>query len=257
MLIEVINKGSNDNNSSRAVLCEILFSFMLQKYIFCDACGLRSPSFESSSVLYIIPTFTSSMLELIMQGMQQNLEKSYFRCKKNTWHVESNYILQSPIIVVNRFGNINNNFTKGRCSIPMDMTVVLGHHKFSLHASIDHHGPSMCSGHYTTSINCCKKKTFFATTAKLRSLKWLMPKTPLLLLWWCIHWLRNVFWIRTGGWEFWLLPWHRHILSIPLEAGRGISAETCGMDDVFPPDDLGSGPYTPFIIYIPYIIAAL
>ena len=36
----------------------------------------------------------------------------------------------------------------------------------------------------------------------------------------------------------------------------GISAETCGLDDVFPPDDLDSGPCTPFIIYIPHIIAA-
>ena len=42
-----------------------------------------------------------------------------------------------------------------------------------------------------------------------------------------------------------------------LKAGRGRSAETCGLDDVFPPDDLGSGPYNPFIIYIPYIIAAI
>ena len=25
-----------------------------------------------------------------------------------------------------------------------------------------------------------------------------------------------------------------------MKAGRGISAETCGLDDVFPPDDLGS-----------------
>ena len=31
-------------------------------------------------------------------------------------------------------------------------------------------------------------------------------------------------------------------------AGRGISAETCGLDDVFPPDDLSSGPYTQSII---------
>ena len=30
---------------------------------------------------------------------------------------------------------------------------------------------------------------------------------------------------------------------LPLEAGRGISAETCGLEDVFLPDDLGSGPY--------------
>ena len=37
----------------------------------------------------------------------------------------------------------------------------------------------------------------------------------------------------------------------------GISAETFGLGDVFPPDELGSGPCTPFIIYIPYIIAAI
>ena len=53
--------------------------------------------------------------------------------------------------------------------IPMDMTVALGLHKFSLQASIDHHGPSMYAGHYTTSINYCKKS--IATRAKLRSLK--------------------------------------------------------------------------------------
>ena len=42
----------------------------------------------------------------------------------------------------------------------------------------------------------------------------------------------------------------------PIKTGRGIIAETCGLDDVLPPDDLGSGPCTLFIIYIPYIIAA-
>ena len=42
----------------------------------------------------------------------------------------------------------------------------------------------------------------------------------------------------------------------PMFAGRGISAETYRLDDVFPPDDIGSGPYTPFIIYTPHIIAA-
>ena len=34
------------------------------------------------------------MQELIKQGMGQKLEKSCFRCKKNTWHLESIYILQ-------------------------------------------------------------------------------------------------------------------------------------------------------------------
>ena len=35
-----------------------------------------------------------------------------------------------------------------------------------------------------------------------------------------------------------------------------MSTKTCGLDDVFPPDDLGSGLCTPFVIYIPHIIAA-
>ena len=39
----------------------------------------------------------------------------------------------------------------------MDMTVVLGLHKFSLQATIDHHGPSMFSVHYTSSSNWCNK----------------------------------------------------------------------------------------------------
>ena len=40
--------------------------------------------------------------------------------------------------------------------ITMDMTVVSGLHKFNLQATIDHQGPSMYSGRYTTPMNCCK-----------------------------------------------------------------------------------------------------
>ena len=59
MLIQVINKGSipycgyNDNNATVVPLSEILFSFMLEIYIVCDAGRLMSPSFESSSVFLI------------------------------------------------------------------------------------------------------------------------------------------------------------------------------------------------------------
>ena len=160
MLIELINKapipycGSNDNSLTGVSLCEILFSFMLEKYIVGDACGLRPPSFESSGVLYIAPTYTcsSSIQELIRQGMRQKLEKYFFRCKKNTWHIASNYVLQLPkylSIVVDRCRYIKNNFTKDIFPIPVDMTVAHGLHKFSLQATIDHHGPSMYSGQYT------------------------------------------------------------------------------------------------------------
>ena len=80
-LISIIHKGSlPDSNSTTypmgASLSDILFSFILEKYIVCDVCGLRSPSFESSSVLYISPTDASSMQNLILQGLQQKLQNS-------------------------------------------------------------------------------------------------------------------------------------------------------------------------------------
>ena len=65
-----------------------------------------------------------------------------FRRKKNAWYVTSKYILQPSrylIIIANRFRYINNNITKDKCPIPMDMTIGLGRHKFSLQATIDHH----------------------------------------------------------------------------------------------------------------------
>ena len=119
MLINIIHKGSMSYSSSTtypmgASFSDILLSFVLEKYIVCDVCGLKSPSFESSSVLYISPTATSSMQNLILQGLQQKLQKSCSQCNKNTWHVKSSYILQPPkylLLFVNRFKYINNNVT--------------------------------------------------------------------------------------------------------------------------------------------------
>ena len=82
----------------------------------------------------------------------------------------------------------------------MDTTVRLGPLKFSLQASIDHHGPSIDSGHYTASINCCIKHSI-ATITKVRSLE-LLIKTPLLHILFYINGLTHDFWTRTGGWEF-------------------------------------------------------
>ena len=61
MLIDLINKGSvpyggsNDNNSTGVSLSEILLclSFMLAKYIACNAYGLRS-SYLSVEACYIL-----------------------------------------------------------------------------------------------------------------------------------------------------------------------------------------------------------
>ena len=176
-----------------------------KKNIVCDVCGLRSPSFESSSALYISPTDTSSMQDLILQELQQKLQKSCSSCNKNTWHVESGYISQPPdylLLFVNRFRYIKNNVTKDRCSIHMDATVMLCHLKFSLWATIYHNGPSIHSGRYTTSINCCKK-TFYCKDNTIMEFGIIdSKKTPLLHMLYYMNWLPYEFWTRTGGWEF-------------------------------------------------------
>ena len=84
----------------------------------------------------------------------------------------------------------------------MDTTVRLGPLTFSLRATMDHHGPSIHSGHYTASLNCCKKTHSIATITQLRSLELLTTKTLLLHMLYYMNWLTHDFWIRTRGWEF-------------------------------------------------------
>ena len=73
--MELINKGlvpycgSDNGNSTGISLSDPLFPCMLEKYVVCDVCGLRSPSFEFISVLCVTPTYI--MQNLIMQGMQR------------------------------------------------------------------------------------------------------------------------------------------------------------------------------------------
>ena len=210
MLIDIIHKGSIPDSSltnypTGASLFDILFSFVLEKYIVCDVCGLRCPSFESISVLYISPTDTSSMKNLILEGLKQKLQKSCSRWNKNTWHVESSHILQPPkylLLFVNRLRYINNTVTKDRFPIPMDTTGRLGPLKFSLRATIGHHGPTFYTFRSLHCIYQLLQKHSIATITQLRSLELLITKTPVLHMLYHMNWLTHDFGTRTGGWEF-------------------------------------------------------
>ena len=134
-----------------------LFSFVLEKYIVCDICGLISPSFERTSLLYITPTNNASLQELVLQDHKQKLYKTCSCCKKDTWHVESEHLLQPPnylIITVNRFNYINDIITKNKSLIPLDLDIILGPYKFSLQATIYHPENFIHCGRYTASVNC-------------------------------------------------------------------------------------------------------
>ena len=197
------------------------------------------PHFGLVVCIYISHTDTSSILNLILQRLQQKLQKSCSRCNKNTWHVESGYILQPPkylLLFVNRFRYLRDNVTKD-ASYPWIRPLGFVPLQFSLRATIEHHGPSIHSSHYTATINC-RKKHYIATITQLRSLELLIAKkssTAYVILYVLIDICVLDSNRRMGVWS---LPWRWHILSIPLTTGRGTGAETCGLDDRYPPDDL-------------------
>ena len=182
----------------------------------------------------------------VMQEVQQTLQKSCFRCDKkisHIVHVESNYILQLPkylIIIINRLSYINNNVTKDIRSMPMDITIVFGPHKFSLQATIDNHGSSMYCGNDNNPVNCSQKHDI-KMAAKSRSLKWLVSN-----LLYCICSNIWIDYLTHYGLEeedgslisFMALARPPH----PLRIRSMNKHRNLGLDDVFPPNALGSGP---------------
>ena len=85
LLIEIIDKGfgpcpTNDNINSKGSFSELLFSFILEQYTICDICTMKSPAFETTSLLYVTPTDSSTMQELLKQEDKQKLYKTCSCC---------------------------------------------------------------------------------------------------------------------------------------------------------------------------------
>ena len=113
---------------------------------------MKSPAFETTSLLHVTPTECTSMQELLMQEHKLKLYKTCSCCGRDTWHIETKRILQPPkylILIVNRITYSNNWITKNQRRMTLDLYIERCLYKFSLQASVGHHGCSMNSGHYT------------------------------------------------------------------------------------------------------------
>ena len=77
LLIEIMDKGFglcpiNDNINNKGSFSELLFSFVLEKYIIYDICTMKSIAFETNSLLYVTPTDSTSMQELLLRSINKN-----------------------------------------------------------------------------------------------------------------------------------------------------------------------------------------
>ena len=94
--------------------------------------------------------------------------------------------------------------------------------------------------HFAASIYCCK--TFYYDDHTITEFGIIDSKNSS-TAYVIIYELIDTWFLDSNRWVgVWSLPWRWHILSIPLTTGRGTGAETCGLDDVFPHDDLCSRP---------------
>ena len=77
LLIEIMDKGfgpcPTNANINKGSFSELIFSFVLEKYTICDICTMKSPAFETISLLYVTPTDSSSVRELLMPEHKQKL----------------------------------------------------------------------------------------------------------------------------------------------------------------------------------------
>ena len=87
-------------------LSEVLFSFVLEKYIVCDIWGLRSSSNEFTRALYTIPNDNASIQQLLTQEQNQRLNMSCSLAKRTLGMLNLNIfynLLNMKFLIVNTF----------------------------------------------------------------------------------------------------------------------------------------------------------
>ena len=109
--------------------CSLLKVESYEYFLPATVCNIPSLSYTLTKsigcthlCIIILDTCITVLHHFILLQLQK-LHKSCSQCNKNTWQVESNYILQPPkylLLFVNRFRYTNNYVTKDRCSIPME-----------------------------------------------------------------------------------------------------------------------------------------
>ena len=155
---------------------------------------------------------------------KQKLYKTFSCCGRDTWHIESNQILQPPkylIINVNRITYSNNRITKNKSRMPLDLYIKLCLTIFSyklLWTIMD----TLWTTVITQPQSIVVGKHFTATIVKLLNVISRIPIIHLLPIYFCTNSSWNV---RTSvcleGWE--LIDSHGAGTGVcPFTTGRGI-----------------------------------
>ena len=163
------------------------------KTILSATCGVTSPSFESTTVLYITPTNSASMQQLVIQDRKQKQHKTYSRCRKDIWLVESKHLMRTPTyvnITLNIFNYINNIIMS---LIPLDLNIILGPYKLSLQTTVDDHENYIYALWSLNYFCLLLWKTFYCNDNRIRECNISNTRDSQLFMCYWTNWSRSVF----------------------------------------------------------------
>ena len=158
-------------------LTKRLFYFTKKCLLKCLNCGGTSINYAESNSINVNPVAHHKLSQLVELSMLSYLTKLCNTCKINTRHEEITQLLNLPTIltlVINRF-DYNTMGQKITTPIIMKTQLVLNSHQFKLLATIQHHGDSTMSGHWTSNVlypdavYCCNDNSIQKTVHREES----------------------------------------------------------------------------------------
>ena len=113
-----------------------------------------SVSFQSCFSIEIYPNICTSISELVLRSLQDDVTKLCNTCISNTYHLEESSFEQFPnilVVLIKRF-SFDYISRKNKTEVKVQTQLGISSERYELLGSIHHHGTSSRSGHYTSQI---------------------------------------------------------------------------------------------------------
>lgn len=136
-------------------LTKTLFGFTKLSKFSCDTCGAHNILSINSTLFTIVPQHLCRISDLIGNSCRETITKTCYSCQSERIHtVNHDFIQEAKILVLllNRFGQTENSFTKLHTNVVIEETVMIGSFVYELLGVIHHHGNTINSGHYTAIV---------------------------------------------------------------------------------------------------------
>lgn len=149
------NVGGIDDDQFIYSLTKRLFLFNLKHTTQCLSCRFRTTTTSETQSHILYPSRNTSINKMLDSSLKTEVMKRCGCCDRNTDHEISSRIELPPeilVLVINRFDISLASNLKNKDAIQIDNNLTVSSLTYDHIATIHHHGRTIASGHYTSSI---------------------------------------------------------------------------------------------------------